>query len=97
MSDDFVKSLLRERRQRAVGTIMSSAETLLFKSASPQVQRAFRDKVLEAFGAYHDVVLDCMKASVNDGSVGNDPALILAALRPELRAFMLELREDVRG
>ena len=40
-------------------------------------QKAFRDKVLASTGAYHDVVLDCLKASVGDGFVVNEDAIRL--------------------
>ncbi len=76
----FVKRLLSERRQRLVGTIMREAEATLFPSVPDSVRKAYRQKVLEAVGSYHDVVLDCMRASVDDGSVRQDPDVILAAI-----------------
>lgn len=77
----FVRRLLSERRQRAIGAIMQAAEKDLFPSASPAARQRFRTKVLESIGSYHDVALDCMKASVDDGTVARqDPEHILVAL-----------------
>lgn len=85
----FVKRLLTERRQRLVGTIMREAEATLFPAVSEAVRKAYRQKVLEAVGSYHDVVLDCMRASIDDGTIVRpDPEVLLAAingLRADLR------------
>jgi len=82
----FVRNLLHERRQRLVGTIMRAAEQDLFPHVPETVRRAYRDTVLEAVGSYHDVVLDCMRASVNDGTVLNqDVERVLQGLRTDLR------------
>ena len=85
--NEFVLRLLTERRQRLVGSIMSEAERNLFPHAPAPVRAAFRQKVLEYVGAYHDVALDCMKASVDDGT-RNDPTLLLQAIRSEVRTTM---------
>lgn len=85
--NEFVLRLLAERRQRLVGTIMSEAERTLFPHVPAPARSAYRQKVLEAVGAYHDVALDCMKASVDDGT-RNDPALLLQAIRSEVRTTL---------
>lgn len=85
--NEFVLRLLAERRQRLVGSIMSEAERHLFPHVPAANRAAYRDKVLEYVGAYHDVVLDCVKASVDDGT-RNDPAEILRAIRSEVRTTM---------
>lgn len=77
MSSDFVRNLLIEQRKRLVGSIMTHAEKTLFDRMTPPEQRAFREKVLSAVGAYHDTCLDVLKASVNDGSIVNTEALEL--------------------
>jgi len=82
--NEFVRRLLTERRQRLVGSIMRDAERNLFPHVPQAAQAAFRQKVLEHIGSYHDVVLDCMKASVDDGT-RNDPLEILQAIRSEVR------------
>ena len=82
--NEFVVRLLAERRQRLVGSIMSEAERNLFPHVPPAARAAYRQKVLEFVGAYHDVALDCMKASVDDGT-RNDPTEILRAIRSEVR------------
>lgn len=77
MSSDFVRNLLIEQRKRLAGSVMGYAEKTLFDRMTPPEQRAFREKVLSAVGAYHDTCLDILKASVNDGSVVNAEALTL--------------------
>ena len=88
--NEFVRRLLTERRVRLVGSLLGEAERTLFPHVPVQAQREFRQKVLEFVGSYHDVALDCMKASVDDGT-RNDPAEILAAIRSEIR---LELARE---
>ena len=77
MSSDFVRNLLIEQRKRLIGSIMAHAEKNLWADLSPTQQRALREKVLSAVGAYHDTCLDILKASVNDGFVVNEEALQL--------------------
>lgn len=89
--NEFVRRLLTERRMRLVGSILGEAEKTLFPHVPQHVQKEYRQKVLEFVGSYHDVALDCMKASVDDGT-RNDPAEIIAALRPELRAIVREVQ-----
>lgn len=82
MTDNtFVKNLAVEQRRRLVASIMECFE----KKVAPtipmgqrnQVAKEFRDKVMQSVGQYHDFVLDCLKASINDGSIVNEEALTL--------------------
>jgi hypothetical protein len=78
MASDFVRALLIEQRKRMVGGVMSHAEgSSWWGKLTVDEQRAFRDKVLSSTGAYHDVVLDCVKAAVGNGAVINEEALNL--------------------
>lgn len=78
MASDFVRNLLIEQRRRMVGGIMSHAEqSPWWSKMTPGEQRVFREKVLSSTGAYHDVVLDCVKAAVGDGAVINEEAITL--------------------
>lgn len=78
MASDFVRNLLIEQRRRMVGGIMSHAEqSPWWSKMTVGEQRVFREKVLASTGAYHDVVLDCVKAAVGDGAVINEEALAL--------------------
>lgn len=78
---DFVRNLANEQRRRLVASIMEHFE----KKVAPalpigvrnQVAKEFRDKVMSSVGQYHDMVLDVLKASVSDGSVVNEEALLL--------------------
>lgn len=63
MSAEFVRQLCIEQRRRLVGNLMDHAERHLYPKLSPAEQRAYRDKVLQAVGSYHDVVLDMLKAA----------------------------------
>jgi hypothetical protein len=77
MGDDFIKNLAIEQRRRLVGSILEYAEQRVYPHIPVAEQRAFRQKVLTAVGAYHDMTLDMLKASVSDGTVVNERALEL--------------------
>lgn len=75
MASDYVKRVLIERRKRLVGTVMGHAERVIYPQISRSQQDAFRDCVLAAVGSYHDVVLDLLSASIDDGGLVNEEAL----------------------
>lgn len=80
-NNDFVKSLAIEQRRRLVASVMECFEKKVVPSVPTavrnQVAKEFRDKVMSSVGQYHDFVLDCLKASVNDGTITNEAALDL--------------------
>jgi hypothetical protein len=81
----FVRNMLNEQRRRAVGTLMQYLEINIFPRLTEAEQRELRGKVIGAVGQYHDVCLDMLKASVNDGTVMNDEAArLLAGLKTEM-------------
>lgn len=96
MSNAFARNMAVEQRRRLVGAVMEHFE----KKVAPaipigvrnQVAQQFRDKVMSAVGQYHDVVLDMLKSTIDDGSVVNEEAL---ALLRDLGASVGALREDV--
>lgn len=75
----FVKKMLIERRQRLVGTLMRYIEEEVYPKLSEQERKDLRRRVLTAIDAYHEVCLDMLKASVNDGTMLNDEAARLLA------------------
>lgn len=78
MATDFLRGFLVERRKRMVGGIMHFAESSpWWGRLSREEQKAYRDKVLESTGAYHDAVLDALKAAVGDGIIVNEEAIRL--------------------
>jgi hypothetical protein len=79
MSTEFVKALAIEQRKRLVGSLMEHVERHVYPHLTQPQQKALRDKVMQSVGSYHDVVLDMLKASVNDGSMVNEHALELLA------------------
>jgi hypothetical protein len=95
---EFVRNLATEQRKRLVGSLMEHIERQVYPHLPREAQVALRQKVLQCVGAYHDFVLDCLKASVNDGSVTNDAALELltkvhdgqAALRRDVTALLAD-------
>ncbi len=96
MSSQFARNLAVEQRRRLVGAIMEHFEKKVAPTipigARNQVAQQFRDKVMAAVGQYHDVVLDMLKSTIEDGSVVNEEAL---ALLRDLGASLGALREDV--
>ena len=79
MSNEFARNLLVEQRRRLVGTLMAYCEQNIYPLLSEPEQRELRKKVLTACAQYHDVCMDMLKASVNDGSVVNEDALRMSA------------------
>lgn len=79
MSQEFVRNLAVEQRKRLVGSLMEHLERNVYPVLSPDQRTALRQKVLQSVGAYHDFILDVLKASVSDGSVTNEHALELLA------------------
>ena len=76
-NNEFVRNLLIEQRRRLVGSLMEYVERSVYPRLRPEEQKALREKVLGSVGAYHDTVLDILKASVDDGSMVNAHALEL--------------------
>lgn len=74
---EFARNLAVEQRRRLVGSIMEYAEREVYPHLPPEGRRRLREKVLGAVGVYHDFVLDCLRASVNEDTATNDEALIL--------------------
>ena len=67
MADDIIRRLAIEQRKRLVAGILNSAEKSAWWSRlRPEEQRAFRDKVLDSVGVYHDFMLDVIKVSDDD-------------------------------
>lgn len=91
---DFVRNMMIEQRKRTVGGLMQYMEKNIYPRLHPSERDALRTKVLETVGAYHDVCLDMLKASVNDGSIVNEQAVLAMA---ELHADVRALRKDLRN
>lgn len=75
----FVRNLLIEQRRRTVGALMGHIEERVYPRLPAAERKELRDKVLQTVNAYHDICLDVLKSSVNDGSVVNEEALRLLA------------------
>ncbi len=71
-----IRDFLKNRRDRALGTILGNAEKDVWPKLSPAEREAFRRIVVGAIDAYHDSVLDLVKAE--DG-IRNDE--VIDALR----------------
>lgn len=85
-----VQRYLKNRRDRALGTILGWSETNIFASLTQAQREAFRSKVLEALNSYHDSVLDLVKAE--DG-VRNDRAIeLLEQLNGRVSDALLQTR-----
>lgn len=84
----FVRNMLIEQRKRLVGTLMRYMENEIYPKLTEAERRELRKRVLTAVDSYHDVCLDMLKASVEDGSVLNDEAArLLARLNTEVTAL----------
>lgn len=84
----FIRNLMGETRKRAVGSLMSYIERDVYPVLNEHQRRELRTRVLAAITQYHDVTLDVLRSSVNDGSAVNEEALvILARLDANVRAL----------
>ena len=75
MASEFVRRVLVERRKRAVGTILGWAERRIHDKLTSTERAELREQVIAAVGAYHDVALDMLAASIDDGGMVNQEAL----------------------
>lgn len=84
----FVRNMLVEQRKRLVGTLMRHIEREIYPKLTEAERRELRKRILTAVDSYHDVCLDMLKASVDDGSVLNDEAArLLARLNSEIASL----------
>jgi hypothetical protein len=91
----FVRNMLNEQRRRVVATVMQYLEANVFDKLTEREQRELRGKVIGAVAQYHDVCLDMLKASVNDGTVINDEAArLLARLNTEVTTLRREVKAN---
>ena len=91
---EFVRNLAVEQRKRLVGSLMDHIEKQVYPHLPQDARVALRAKVLQSVGAYHDFILDCLKASVSDGAVANTEALEI--LR-QVQASQIAIRRDLDG
>lgn len=79
-----VRKFLRNRRDRAVGSILGYAEANLKPKLTAQEWEALRQVVLDATNSYHDVVLDLVKSE--DGIRNDRLVELLESVDGQLRA-----------
>jgi hypothetical protein len=91
VSSQLAQNMLVEQRRRLVGTLMRYLEEEVYPGLSLPQQKELRKKVLTATAQYHDVCLDLIKASVNDGTVLDEQAMRLLTL---VHADVRSLRKD---
>lgn len=85
MSNELVRNMLSEQRKRLVATLMRTLETDVYPKLSRPEQEQLRRRTLDAIDRYHDVCLDLLKSSVQDGTAVNDEAIrLLVSLHGKL-------------
>lgn len=72
---ELARNMLIERRKRLVGSLLDYVEKNVYPHLNQPQRQELRKKVIADVGSYHDVCLDLVKASVNDGTVINEEAL----------------------
>lgn len=88
---EFAKNLLNEQRRRMVGSLMAYIEHNVYPHLPDQQRVELRAKVLSSVSAYHDVCLDMLKATLNDGTTLNDEALqLIHSMHADVRALRKE-------
>lgn len=88
----FIKNLLAEQRKRAVGNLMRYIESQIYPVLTPAQRSELRAKVIGAIGQYHDTCLDILKASVDDGGMVNEEALLMLT---RMESALAEVRRQV--
>ena len=92
----FARNVLNEQRRRLIGNLMQYMERHVYQHLTPDEQRELRARVLVAVGAYHDVCIDMLKASIDDGTVVNEEALkLMARLSQQMEGLRQELVDGV--
>lgn len=77
MADDLLRRLAGEQRRRFVAGVLGAAEqSPWWGKLNAGEQRAYRDKIMQSVGAYHDFMLDVLKVS-NDDVIRNEHAITL--------------------
>ena len=69
-----VRDFLKNRRDRALGTVLGYAEREVYPGLTQAQRDAFRRVTLDALNGYHDAVLDLVKA---ESGVRNDEVVEL--------------------
>lgn len=88
----FARNVLNEQRRRLIGNLMQYLEANVYAHLNEYEQRELRKRVLTAVGAYHDVCLDMLKASINDGTMVNEDAQrLMATLSQQMDALRRDL------
>lgn len=90
----YVRNLLNEQRRRCVGSLMAYLEANIYNRLTEREQKEVRQRVLAVVGQYHDICLDMVKASVNEGALMNDDA---AALLHRLSGEVSKLRRELHA
>lgn len=90
----FARNMLNEQRRRLIGNLMTYVESNVYRHLSPDEQRELRKRILTAVGAYHDVCIDMLKASIDDGTMVNEDALkLMARLSQQMENLRAELTD----
>ena len=72
---ELARNMLIERRKRLVGSLLEYMEKKVYHRLPANERTELRKKVIAEVGSYHDVCLDLVKASVNDGVLVNEEAI----------------------
>ena len=77
------RDFLKNRRDRALGTILGYVEREVWDRLTAEERDALRHVVIDALNGYHDSVLDLVKAE--DGTVVRNDEVVAAIQRLERR------------
>jgi hypothetical protein len=77
VSQDPVRRIVTEQRNRLVATLLTHLESRLRPLGGEREWQATRKVVMDAVGTYHDLILDVLKVSREDGSIRNETAVEL--------------------
>lgn len=83
---DQLRRLITEQRKRAIGGILAHCEnSAWWERLSQKEQRELREKVLQSFGVYHDLVLDVVKVGAEDAVINEHTLRLIEQIHSAVR------------
>ena len=81
-----IRDFLKNRRDRALGTILGNAEREVWPKLTQAEREAYRKVVMDAINSYHDSVLDLVKAE--DGMRNDEVIKLLERIETQTRKHL---------
>ncbi len=84
MAEDSLRRLAVSQRRRLVATILGYAEREIYPDLTEAQRTEFRQKVLEAVSAYHDLMLDILGTAQESELINVEAIELLKEIREKV-------------